>query len=178
IQGKDGKFYDANLVQRINPEDVYRFSYIKDITPKDKQKLGENGKYEVTYYVGGDTKSEDNKRTITVTINSEEEFKRLDEGRVLWTDKNGDVVKIPNNSSPDEKDNQSTETIKNNGSCDFTNLKLFEPPSGELKGQMSVQEEIDNYQEQLNKLAKALAFSVNAIHTQSLDPASPKDNAL
>ena len=178
IQGKDGKFYDANLVQRINPEDVYRFSYIKDITPKDKQKLGENGKYEVTYYVGGDTKSEDNKRTITVTINSEEEFKRLDEGRVLWTDKNGDVVKIPNNSSPDEKDNQSTETIKNNGSCDFTNLKLFEPPSGELKGQMSVQEEIDNYQEQLNKLAKALAFSVNAIHTQSLDAASTKDNAL
>ncbi|HIG0354969.1 TPA: flagellar hook-associated protein FlgK [Clostridium sporogenes] len=178
IQGKDGKFYDANLVQRINPEDVYRFSYIKDITPKDKQKLGENGKYEVTYYVGGDTKSEDNKRTITVTINSEEEFKRLDEGRVLWTDKNGDVVKIPNNSSPDDKDNQSTETIKNNGSCDFTNLKLFEPPSGELKGQMSVQEEIDNYQEQLNKLAKALAFSVNAIHTQSLDPASPTDNAL
>ncbi|GAE03170.1 flagellar hook-associated protein FlgK [Clostridium botulinum B str. Osaka05] len=178
IQGKDGKFYDANLVQRINPEDVYRFSYIKDITPKDKQKLGENGKYEVTYYVGGDTKSEDNKRTITVTINSEEEFKRLDEGRVLWTDKNGDVVKIPNNSSPDDKDNQSTETIKNNGSCDFTNLKLFEPPSGELKGQMSVQEEIDNYQEQLNKLAKALAFSVNAIHTQSLDPTSPKDNAL
>ena len=168
IQGKDGKFYDANLVQRINPEDVYRFSYIKDITPKDKQKLGENGKYEVTYYVG----------TITVTINSEEEFKRLDEGRVLWTDKNGDVVKIPNNSSPDDKDNQSTETIKNNGSCDFTNLKLFEPPSGELKGQMSVQEEIDNYQEQLNKLAKALAFSVNAIHTQSLDPASPTDNAL
>ncbi|KOY65698.1 flagellar hook-associated protein FlgK [Clostridium sporogenes] len=178
IQGKDGKFYDANLVQRVNPEDVYRFSYIKDITPKDKQKLGENGKYEVTYYVGGDTKSEDNKRTITVTINSEEEFKRLDEGRVLWTDKNGDVVKIPNNSSPDEKDNQSTETIKNNGSCDFTNLKLFEPPSGELKGQMSVQEEIDNYQEQLNKLAKALAFSVNAIHTQSLDPANPKDKAL
>ncbi|AJD32535.1 MULTISPECIES: flagellar hook-associated protein FlgK [Clostridium] len=178
IQGKDGKFYDANLVQRVNPEDVYRFSYIKDITPKDKQKLGGNGKYEVTYYVGGDTKSEDNKRTITVTINSEEEFKRLDEGRVLWTDKNGDVVKIPNNSSPDEKDNQSTETIKNNGSCDFTNLKLFEPPSGELKGQMSVQEEIDNYQEQLNKLAKALAFSVNAIHTQSLDPANPKDKAL
>ncbi|APF28091.1 flagellar hook-associated protein FlgK [Clostridium sporogenes] len=178
IQGKDGKFYDANLVQRINPEDVYRFSYIKDITPKDKQKLGEKGKYEVTYYVGGDTKSEDNKRTITVNINSEEEFKRLDEGRVLWTDKNGDVVKIPNNSSAGEKDNQSTETIKNNGSCDFTNLKLFEPPSGELKGQMSVQEEIDNYQEQLNKLAKALAFSVNAVHTQSLDPTSPKDKAL
>ncbi len=43
---------------------------------------------------------------------------------------------------------------------------------------MSVQEEIDNYQEQLNKLAKALAFSVNAVHTQSLDPTSPKDKAL
>ncbi|EJE7233308.1 flagellar hook-associated protein FlgK [Clostridium botulinum] len=183
---------DANLVQRVNPEDVYRFSYIKGIKAPAGKKPGQPGEYEVTYYVGGDTKSESNKRTITVTIGNpkdpnnptpeelkeaEEQFKRLDEGRVLWTDKNGDVVKIADNSSADENANKSTGTI-GSGSCDFKNLKLFEPPSGELRGQMSVQEEIDNYQEQLNKLAKALAFSVNAIHTQSLDPANPKDGAL
>ncbi|AVQ37368.1 flagellar hook-associated protein FlgK [Clostridium botulinum] len=183
---------DANLVQRVNPEDVYRFSYIKGIKAPAGKKPGQPGEYEVTYYVGGDTKSESNKRTITVTIGNpkdpnnptpeelkeaEEQFKRLDEGRVLWTDKNGDVVKIADNSSADENANKSTGTI-GSGSCDFKNLKLFEPPSGELRGQMSVQEEIDNYQEQLNKLAKALAFSVNAIHTQSLDPGNPKDGAL
>ncbi len=168
---------DVNLVQRIKPDDVYRFSYIKDITPKGNQKPGEPGEYEVTYYVGGDTKSEKNKRTLTVKIDSEEDFKRLDEGRVLWTDKNGDVVKISNNSSSNKKDNEITGTI-GSGSCDFKNLKLFEPPSGELKGQMSVQQDIDKYQDQLNKLAKALVFSVNAIHTQSLDPKNPKDKAL
>ncbi|CBZ04623.1 flagellar hook-associated protein FlgK [Clostridium botulinum] len=186
----DGK--DANLVQRVDPEDIYRFSYIKDIKSPAGKKPGQPGEYEVTYYVGGDTKSESNKRTITVTIGNpkdpnnptpeelkeaEEQFKRLDEGRVLWTDKNGDVVKINDNSSADANANKSIGTI-GSGSCDFKNLKLFEPPSGELRGQMSVQEEIDDYQEQLNKLAKALAFSVNAVHTQSLDPANPKDGAL
>jgi flagellar hook-associated protein 1 FlgK len=175
IKGSDGKFHDVNLVQTIDPENVYRFSYIKDITPKENQKLGAAGEYEVTYYVGGDTKSENNKRTITVKIDSEEQFKRLDECRVLWTDGNGDVVKIHNNSTPNEADNQSTTTIGNNGSCNFTNLKLFEPPSGELRGQMSVQQDIDKYQEQLNKLAKSLAFAVNATHSQS-DTFNAADN--
>ncbi len=62
IQDKDGNYQDANLVQRIDPEDVYRFSYIKDIKPKeDTTKPGEAGEYTVTYYVGGDTKTEDKK---------------------------------------------------------------------------------------------------------------------
>ncbi len=42
IQDKDGNYQDANLVQRIDPEDVYRFSYIKDIKPpagKNQEKL-------------------------------------------------------------------------------------------------------------------------------------------
>ncbi|OPD37854.1 flagellar biosynthesis protein FlgK [Clostridium botulinum] len=178
IQDKDGNYQDANLVQRIDPDDVYRFSYIKDIKPKEgTTKPGEAGEYTVTYYVGGDTKTEDNKRTLTINIESEEDFKRLDECRVLWTDKNGDVVKINDNSSADENANKSIGTI-GSGSCNFKNLKLFEPPSGELRGQMSVQQDIDKYEEQLNKLAKALAFSVNAVHTQSLDSASPKDGAL
>ncbi|AJD28586.1 flagellar hook-associated protein FlgK [Clostridium botulinum] len=179
IQDKDGNYQDANLVQRIDPEDVYRFSYIKDIKPKeDTTKPGEAGEYTVTYYVGGDTKTEDKKRTLTINIESEEDFKRLDECRVLWTDKDGNAVQIENNSGKLERDNNAIGVLGNNGKSDFKNLKLFEPPSGELRGQMSVQQDIDKYEEQLNKLAKALAFSVNAVHTQSLDPASPKDGAL
>ncbi|HDK7167373.1 flagellar biosynthesis protein FlgK [Clostridium sporogenes] len=154
----DGK--DANLVQRINPGDVYRFSYIKDMKPA---KWEEGTKeVEITYYVGGDIKSEKNKRTLTVNIESEEDFKRLDEGRVLWTDNEGKPIIV-------DKDNNGhawngTESISLNKE---SGLKLFEPPSGEFRGQMSVQQDIDIYKEQLNKLAKALAFSVNAIHTQS-----------
>ncbi|NFM18296.1 flagellar hook-associated protein FlgK [Clostridium sporogenes] len=154
----DGK--DANLVQRINPGDVYRFSYIKDMKPA---KWEEGTKeVEITYYVGGDIKSEKNKRTLTVNIESEEDFKRLDEGRVLWTDNEGKPIIV-------DKDNighvwDGTESISLNKE---SGLKLFEPPSGEFRGQMSVQQDIDIYKEQLNKLAKALAFSVNAIHTQS-----------
>jgi flagellar hook-associated protein 1 FlgK len=154
----DGK--DANLVQRINPGDVYRFSYIKDMKPA---KWEEGTKeVEITYYVGGDIKSEKNKRTLTVNIESEEDFKRLDEERVLWTDNEGKPIIV-------DKDNighvwDGTESISLNKE---SGLKLFEPPSGEFRGQMSVQQDIDIYKEQLNKLAKALAFSVNAIHTQS-----------
>ncbi|MGJ0906048.1 flagellar hook-associated protein FlgK [Clostridium botulinum] len=155
VDGKDG-----NLVQRINPGDVYRFSYIKDMKPA---KWEEGTKeVEITYYVGGDIKSEKNKRTLTVNIESEEDFKRLDEGRVLWTDNKGKPIIV-------DKDNNGhawngTESISLNKE---SGLKLFEPPSGEFRGQMSVQQDIDIYKEQLNKLAKALAFSVNAIHTQS-----------
>ncbi|WP_195923356.1 flagellar hook-associated protein FlgK [Clostridium tepidum] len=173
IEGSDGKLHDVNLVQRIDPENVYRFSYIKDITPKGEPKPGESVEYEVTYYVNGDTKSENNKRTITVKMN-EEEFKRLDECRVLWTDKDGNIVKINDNNSVGEDANKIIGTI-DSGSCDFKNLKLFEPPSGELRGQMSVQQDIDKYQEQLNKLAKALAFAVNATHSQK-DTFNVEDN--
>ncbi|HIG0359221.1 TPA: flagellar hook-associated protein FlgK [Clostridium sporogenes] len=150
---------DVNLVQRIDPGDVYRFSYIKDMKPA---KWEEGTKeVEITYYIGGDIKSEKNKRILTVNIESEEDFKRLDEGRVLWTDNEGKPIIV-------DKDNNGhvwdgTESISLNKE---SGLKLFEPPSGEFRGQMSVQQDIDTYQEQLNKLAKALAFSVNAIHTQ------------
>ncbi|ENK0555926.1 flagellar hook-associated protein FlgK [Clostridium sporogenes] len=179
IKDKDGKYQDANLVQRTEPGEVYRFSYIKDIKPKeDATKPGEPGEYTVTYYVGGDTKTEDNKRTLTIKIESEEDFKRLDECKVLWTDKDGNAVQIKDNSGEGKDDNNAIGVLKDNDKSDFKNLKLFEPPSGELRGQMSVQQDIDKYEEQLNKLAKALAFSVNAVHTQSLDPANPKDGAL
>ncbi|HBJ2613511.1 TPA: flagellar hook-associated protein FlgK [Clostridium botulinum] len=179
IKDKDGNFQDANLVQRSDPEEVYRFSYIKDIKPKvDTMKPGEPGEYTVIYYVGGDTTSEKNQRTLTITTESEEDFKRLDECRVLWTDKDGNAVQIEDNSKDGKDDNNAIGVLNNNGKSDFKNLKLFEPPSGELRGQMSVQQDINVYQEKLNKLAKALAFSVNAIHTQSLDPKNPVEGAL
>jgi len=49
----------------------------------------------------------------------------------------------------------------------FNQLALFTPPSGELKGYVSVQENVAEYQDELNRLAKSLAVSVNAIVSQS-----------
>jgi flagellar hook-associated protein 1 len=41
----------------------------------------------------------------------------------------------------------------------------FQPAAGELKGYVTVLKDIDDYMGQLNKLAKSLAFSVNAVHS-------------
>ncbi|WP_434296937.1 flagellar hook-associated protein FlgK [Clostridium sporogenes] len=174
IKDKNGKLQDVNLIQTTDPKEVYRFSYIQDIKPKGNQKQGEIGEYTVTYYIGGDTSNKANERTLTINITSEDDFKRLDECRVIWTDKDGKAVQIKDNHYDDENNNEITGTI-DSGKCDFKNLKLFEPPSGELRGQMSVQQNIDEYQYKLNKLAKALAFSVNAIHSQN-DSFNVSDN--
>lgn len=174
IKDKNGKLQDVNLIQTTDPKEVYRFSYIQDIKPKGNQKQGATGEYTVTYYIGGDTSNKANERTLTINITSEDDFKRLDECRVIWTDKDGKAVQIKDNHYDDENNNEITGTI-DSGNCNFKNLKLFEPPSGELRGQMSVQQNIDEYQDKLNKLAKSLAFSVNAIHSQN-DSFNVSDN--
>jgi flagellar hook-associated protein 1 len=46
---------------------------------------------------------------------------------------------------------------------------LFTPSSGALKGDASVQNDINDYMDQLNKLAKSIAFSVNAVHSGQTD---------
>ncbi|GAA0746562.1 flagellar hook-associated protein FlgK [Clostridium oceanicum] len=157
-----------NLVQTLNPDDVGRFAYISDIkpAPADEQEKnkpiskGDAGVYKVTYYKNGDTTSDDNKVTINVKISDTKDFERLDQCRVLWT-KDGDAITVDNNI----KNGQ----IGEGEGCEFSQLKLFEPPSGALRGYMSVQKDIDEYENKLNNLAKGLAFSVNAIHTQSKD---------
>lgn len=157
-----------NLVQTLNPDDVARFAYISDIKPSDEDlsgnpqtiSKGDIGVYKVTYYKNGDTTSDDNKVTINVKIEDPKELERLDQCRVLWT-KDGDAITVDNNI----KNGQ----IGEGEGCKFSELKLFEPPSGALRGYMSVQKDIDEYENKLNNLAKGLTFSVNTIHTQSED---------
>lgn len=150
------------LLVRKNPNDsVRRFSYVKDIKPAGGQKEGEPGVYTVTYLKNGD---KDQEATFEVTISSKEDYKRLEQCRVIWgqNDKNDDSkngLAIDINGA----------AIPNGGSIDFKDLALFELADdknrGEFKGFMSVQKDVDEYITQLNKLAKALAFSVNAIHS-------------
>lgn len=165
-----------NLVQSVNPEDTCRFSYIDSIVKEGSstEKFDGAGTYTVTYYKNGDKTTDANKVTIKVKINGEDEFKKLNECRVIWADNKGVAIKVDRTDKP-QGVLAGTIPADGSGSVEFKELALFQPPSGELKGYMSVQNDIDTYEGQLNKFAKALALSVNTIMSQSLDPS--KDSA-
>ncbi|KOA21051.1 flagellar hook-associated protein 1 [Clostridium homopropionicum DSM 5847] len=150
------------LLVRKNPnEAVRRLSYVKTLVPDDGQKQGEAGVYTITYLRNGD---KDQEATFKVKIDSEEEYKRLEQCRVIWSQ---------NDKNNDSKDGLAIDVngavIESDDTIEFEKLGLFELKNdtnrGELKGYMSVQKDVDDYIEQLNKLAKAVAFSVNAVHS-------------
>ncbi|MEY7998816.1 flagellar hook-associated protein FlgK [Clostridium sp. Mt-5] len=169
--GTDGK--PLNIIQSNNQDspDVATFSYVTSITPTEDNTTGD-GKYTVVYYKKGDTLTDDNKVTLTVNMTSAQ-AKELDESRVLWADSTGMAYNVTQdtdgnnviNSSGIKLDGQDTGSEAS--PVDFSNLALFKPPTGELKGYMSVQQNVDDYQDSLNKFAKSLALSVNAIISQS-----------
>ncbi|MEK6265998.1 MAG: flagellar hook-associated protein FlgK, partial [Clostridium sp.] len=145
---------NAYLVKSSPNDDVKRFSYINSIKPTGGQKSGETGTYDVTYYKNGDMSSDDNKVTITMDL-TDVQYKSLDQGRVLWADKDGKAI---------DKDGNEIGATAN-----FLDLKLFTPKTGELQGYMSVQKDIDKYVGELNALAKGIAFSINAVHSGESD---------
>ncbi|CAB1241567.1 Flagellar hook-associated protein flgK [Clostridiaceae bacterium BL-3] len=185
--GTDGN--PLNIVQSDNPDsyDVASFSYITSITSKGA-KLSDPSdpnssvvkdadgniiyEYEVDYYKKGDTLTDDNKVILTVDMTAAQ-AKELDESRVLWADSTGMAykdTKDDNTIDGDGKKLDGTEPV------DFKQLMLFKPPTGELKGYMAVQQNVDDYQDTLNKFAKALALSVNSIISQSSSWVEDGDN--
>ncbi|WP_039655937.1 flagellar hook-associated protein FlgK [Clostridium tyrobutyricum] len=150
--GADGN--PVNIVQTVNSSGTQAstFSYVSAI------EKNADGTYNVTYYKKGDTTTDDNKVTIAVNM-TEDQAKELDECRVLWSDNNGVAYSVKADG-----DNQK---ITEDPITEFSQLALFKPPAGELKGYMSVQSKIDKYQDTFNKFAKSLALSVNAIISQS-----------
>ncbi|GCD09029.1 flagellar hook-associated protein FlgK [Clostridium tagluense] len=178
---------DLYLVKSNPSDQVSRFSYVKSIVPKGivppteppaVQKPGEAGIYEVSYYKNGDTSTEKNKVIMTMTLSSSD-YKSLDQGRVLWADKEGYAIDVSGNriegkdsnnvKVPLGKTGKTTVATETTPTDTKINIKLFQPKSGELKGYMSVQEEIDKYVGELNGLAKSIAFSINAVHSGESD---------
>jgi flagellar hook-associated protein 1 FlgK len=137
-----------NLIQMVKPEEALRFAYISSISPAKAPKPGETKEYTVTYYKNADMTDEKNKVEMTINL-SDEDYKALDKSRTLWTDKSGNPV--GKDGKVDLKDNK---------------ICTFQPSTGNLNGYMSVQDDIDNQIEQLNKLARTLAYAVNAVHEQ------------
>ncbi|KEH89019.1 flagellar hook protein FlgK [Clostridium novyi A str. BKT29909] len=181
------------LLVRKNPNDeVMKFSYIKSIEKKmEKDKLGndttkidvtgDKGNYEttckITYLKNGD---KDRPATFNLKITSdkanpedarkeiEEKIKRLDESRVIWS---------TSNKNDDSKNGLAVDingaTIEEGKEVEFNKLALFDLKDdeyrGELKGFMSVQKDVDDYMDQMDKLAKGIAFSVNTVHSGKVD---------
>ncbi|KEI16208.1 flagellar hook-associated protein FlgK [Clostridium haemolyticum] len=167
------------LIVRKNPKDeVMRFSYIKSIEPTDpKKKFGEATEYKITYLKNGD---KDKVGTFKLNIKSdgngtaEEKLKRLDESRIIWS---------TSNKNDDAKNglavNINGGAIKEGESVEFEKLALFDLKGdeykGELKGFMTVQQDVDDYIDQINKLAKGITLSVNAIHSGKEDAGTAKE---
>jgi flagellar hook-associated protein 1 FlgK len=80
----------------------------------------------------------------------------INENRVIWADSKGIAV---DNTGADLMDNPSGPAY------DVNQLALFQPSDGQLAGYTSVQRDIDNYIDDLNKLAKSLALAVNTIQS-------------
>ncbi|AYE33450.1 flagellar hook-associated protein FlgK [Clostridium septicum] len=146
----------TNFITSSPNTDVARLSYISDIS-KDPQDIF-NDTYIITYYKKGSMDSEENKQTLKITGLSPEQIKEIEDNRIIWASKDGQAIKA--DGYP----------IKDGSTINASELMLFEPTTGELSGLVSVQKDIKDYMDQLNKLAKSIAFSVNAIHSGMSNP--------
>ncbi|MGV8982687.1 flagellar hook-associated protein FlgK [Clostridium sp.] len=161
---------DLYFVRSDSKDNVSRFSYVSKIEKNAA------GKYDVTYYKNGDISSDKNKVTITMDL-TEAQYTDLDQNRVLWADKEGYAIDAVGNriAGKDSADKPilagttkiTTPLVGETTLPTMDQIELFKPKTGELNGYMSVQADIDKYIGELNSLAKAIAFSVNAVHSGS-----------
>lgn len=127
------------LVNSAPNGEVTRMAYIASI---------EGNK--ITYYVNGDTAQP---KTIEVSGLTAEKIKELESSRVLLTNGSGDLI---DSNGAVISDGQSAE-----------DLLIFSPKSGEIAGTIEIQASIESYMNQLDVLAKSIAFSVNAVYSGS-----------
>ena len=150
----------ASLVKSLNNQDVRRFSYIKAIVADPASP----GQYEITYCKNGDTSSSSMEATMKVNLTAEQ-YKELDECRVIWSNSDGDAIKADGSE------------IANGAVVNYSDIMQFNPSEGEFKGYMTVQQDVDDYIDQVNKLAKALAFAVNSVHSANTSTNTSGANA-
>ncbi|MBE6051339.1 MAG: flagellar hook-associated protein FlgK [Clostridium sp.] len=143
-----GSMGNATLVTSMGDIGA-RFSYISSIEEDESN----SDIHIITYYKLGDTTSEDNKTTIRVEGLTEQQLKDLKASRVLWASETGNTTR--SDGYP----------IRDGEIINAKELMTFVPKQGEVSGNIVVQEEINEFKNQLNSLAKALAYSINAIQS-------------
>lgn len=137
---------DVNLIDYNGSTPTSKLGFVNEIKYDDTTKTAT-----IIYYKNGDMTSEANKMSIDVSIDTStpdgvknvEFLQTLEKGRAIWTNEDGTIT------SPVDLEKS-----------------VFKPASGQLGGVMSIFKDADEYIGQLNTLAKALAYSVNAIHTE------------
>jgi len=153
------------LVKAQNNADVKRFSSINSITLDKSDPT--NKTYIVSYYKNGDATS--TPATFKIQNTTSDDIKQLEESRVIWADSKGNAIDTKGNII------SATTTIDYSASTS-AKAAVFQPSEGELAGYKSIQGDINNYTDELNNTAKALAFSVNAIESGRLnDTTDPND---
>lgn len=145
------KMVANRLISSDNSIQTLRMSYISDIKLDKDDPSGQT--YEISYYRLGDSKSDQNKSTFKVVGLTDEQVNDMKSSRILWSNSEGQAVR------PDGH------PIKDGEILSSGELVTFNPSGGQLEGFISVQKDIIEYRYQLDKLAKALAFSVNAVHS-------------
>lgn len=130
-----------NLIKNKDSETINKFAYVNQITENP------DGTYDIEYYKNGDMTSDKNLVTLTGVTLSPDQYESLNNGRVLVTNEDG--------------------TIDLKGGA-LEDSQIFNPSSGKLGGLQSIHEDTENYIDQINTLAKTLAFAVNAIHTEGI----------
>ncbi|MPM26034.1 Flagellar hook-associated protein 1 [bioreactor metagenome] len=140
---------NINLLNTDGSTKISKLGFVNEITPVDKNAAFPKD-IKIIYYKNGDVTSDKNKVEVTVNM-TEAEYDELDKSRTLWTDKDGNV-----------------ETTGGK-------LKVFSPDTGALGGILSVYKDVDGYIEKMNSLAKAIAYSVNAIHKGGYTPEADKN---
>jgi len=140
--------YDVDLLRNIDSEEIHKFAYVSDI-----KETAASGEYTVTYYKNGDTTNPDNAVTVTMKL-SEEEYKSLNEGRVLITNEDGNLVGNDGNE------------VNLTGTIEYKDISnsVFKPKTGGISGFQGIQQDTEDYIAQLDTLAKTIALSINAIH--------------
>ena len=160
-----------NLVNSDPTDQKYtRFSYLKGVNVKTTDASGLITKIEVEYYPLGDSKAATKKVEVTGTDLADLK-KSLEQNRVLVADKDGNVGEY-DASGNFTAFSATTTDVKFEKSA----LKIYEYDSnvnnvdpkaikGEIAGNQSVQNMVKGYMDELDKVAKCLAYSVNAIQT-------------
>ena len=156
-----------NFIQAVNPDDAVRLAYISGISPAKAPELGKTETYTITYYKNADMTNDDNKVTFKIEL-GKDEYDALDKSRTLWTNKDGEAILVDDNNKVIGKVDKDGNLVDEKGIAISTDPKIprFQPSTGNLNGYMSVQDDIDNQIDQLNKLARTLAYAVNAVHEQ------------
>lgn len=141
---------DVNLIRNKDEQAVNKLAFVNKITKNP------DGKYTIEYYKNGDTTSEKNKVTLTDVTLTDAQYKSMSENRVLVTNEDGTV--------PGAVDGDGSAITS-----DQINGMIFNPGTGTIGGLQSIHNDTEGYIDQLNTLAKAIAYGTNAIHSEGYD---------